>query len=604
MTPRSISGVGISIIACVTALLSGVGATAQSPAVTPPGSVSPCPPLTEARSPLADPGALLVQAFGAQDPAFPNPDPTWDGRFHAGQDWAYPADPAGRPIDAIGDGRVLAVGSIGTGDRGGIVVTEHRGPFTIPASEAGALLSYPALTTDAILIAYEGIDPTPGLRVGDCVSGDTQIGVTTAQCGQGVVAPCSDQPSALHLELRLASTADPLLRSADWSVVGPAVHSSAGYFFEPDVMLADGVREASAFIASLASPCPDPSLAPDASAAPCPTAMPGAVPSPTPVPTSVAPSPSPSPRPTPKPIHSPAADLLAGIPASVRHTCTPRTSGLVTGTLAAVDCHPDSSRIKLLSYFLLRPADARFTFSSRMRQYDLQSGADCHAGRPGIESTQATLSVGCFVDGNSRANLRFASRAACPGVYVGVLGTGRDIASLATAYDTSVGAPWQDPGSSLAACTSGGSGVSAPPAPTNVVFTVHYPKDPSLYRDSVPPYRLEVTWDETVDADTTIEVWAVTKCSRKPTALRPEVSCLTRKSPLPASSRKLVASAPAADGTTSWTVPGWEVIGGPVAQDSTDSYWAVVVRAVNANGASRFVIADGGNGVVCNDCTY
>ena len=117
----------------------------------------------------------------------------------------------------------------------------------------------------------------------------------------------------------------------------------------------------------------------------------------------------------------------------------PRTSGLVTGTLAAVDCHPDSRRIKLLSYFLLRPADARFTFASRMRQYDLQAGADCHAGTPGIESSRSSLSIGCFVDANGRANLRFASRAACPAVYVGVLGTGGDIATLAKAYDQAVG---------------------------------------------------------------------------------------------------------------------------------------------------------------------
>ncbi len=45
-----------------------------------------------------------------------------------------------------------------------------------------------------------------------------------------------------------------------------------------------------------------------------------------------------------------------------------------------------------------------------------------------------------------------------------------------------------------------------------MVFKVHAPTDPKLYEKSVPPYRLEVTWDETVDADTTIEVWAVTEC--------------------------------------------------------------------------------------------
>jgi murein DD-endopeptidase MepM/ murein hydrolase activator NlpD len=589
MRPRASLTVGIVNIVCATTLLAGIGTAAESPAASPAASLIPCPTMTEARSPLVEPGASVVQAFGNQNAAFPDPDPAYVGRFHPGEDWAYPSDFAQAPVVAIGNGRVVATGTIGTGGQGGIVVVEHTGPVMVPASTPGAPWSYPELAVKSILTAYEGIDPSPDLMVGDCVSGDTQIGMIAAQCGPNVGAPCSDLPPGLHLEVRLAWTADPSQRSADWSVVGPATDSSAGYFFDPQVMVDDGLREPSAFLASFAAPCPDPSLAPDASVAPCPTSTP---------------EPTPTPTPTPKPIRSPTAALLAGIPASVRHTCTPRTTGLVTGTLAAVDCHPDSSRIKLLSYFLLRPADARFTFMSRMRQYDLKSGADCHAGLPGIESKQATLSIGCFVDGNGHANLRFASRAACPGVYVGVLGTGHDIASLATAYDSSVGAPWVDPGSSLAACRSGGTGVSAPPAPSNVVFTVHYPKDPSLYRDSVPPYRLEVTWDETVDADTTIEVWAVTRCSRKATTRRPEVSCLTNKSPLPVSSRKLVASAPAADGMVSWTVPGWEVIGGPVAQDSVDSYWAIVVRAVNANGASRFVIAKGGNGVICNDCTY
>lgn len=602
-------GIGIATLIWATALLPGLGVSAQSPAASPTlppsASLAPCPPMTETRSPLIDPGAVLVQGFGAQNPAFPNPDPTWEGRFHPGQDWAYPRDPAGRPVAAIGDGRVLAVGSIGTGDRGGIVVIEHVGPFTIPASRPGALLSYPASATDSVLVVYEGIDPSPNLRVGDCVSGDTQLGVITVQCGPGAAAPCSDQPSGLHLELRLPWTADPLLRSTDWSVVGPAIQSSAGYFFDPDVMLADGVRAASDFIASLAAPCPSSSPAPDASAMPCPTELPG--PSPTPLPSAaptLAPTPLPtaSPAPTAKPIKSPAAALLAGVPASVRGTCEPRTTGLVTGTIAALDCHPASGRIKLVTYFLLRPADARFVFSSRMRQYDLATGADCHAGVPGIESKRASLSIGCFVDGDGRANLRFASRAACPGIYVGVLGTGGDVAALATAYDTAVGAQWKDPGSNLAACRSGGTGVSAPPAPTNVAFKVHTNGQDS---DGYPrPYRLQVTWDSAIVADTTVEVWAVTECPATATRRHPQLPCLTRSTPLPTSNRQRVASAPAGDGSVSWMVPGWEILGGPVAVDGEVQYWGVVVRAVNANGASRFVIARDGNGETCFDCTY
>ena len=599
MRPRTSLTVGIVNIVCATTLFAGIGTAAQSPAASPAASLIPCPPMTEARSPLVEPGASVVQVFGNQNAAFPDPDPAYVGRFHPGEDWAYPSDSAQAPVVAIGNGRVVATGTIGTGGQGGIVVVEHTGPFTIPASTPGAPWSYPEEAVDSILTAYEGLDPFPGLAVGDCVSESTLIGTMAAQCGPGVDAPCIDQPPSLHLEVRLASTVDPSQHSLDWSVVGPASDSSAGYFLDPQVMVDDGLREPSAFLASMAAPCPGSSPGLDATAQPCPTSTPQPTTEPTP-----APTPSPSPRPTPKPIRSAAADLLAGIPASVRHTCTPRTTGLVTGTLAAVDCHPDSGRIKLLSYFLLRPADARFVFSSRMRQYDLKAGADCHAGLPGIESKRASLSIGCFVDSSGRANLRFASRAACPGVYVGVLGTGRDISSLAAAYDDAVGARWADPGSSLQACRSGGTGVSAPPAPTNVVYKVHASNKLSDWVDGPPPYRLEVTWDETVDADTTIEVWAVTSCQRRASPKQPSVSCLTSKTPLPASIRKLVASAPAGDGMVSWKVPGWEIIGGAVGMDKQDEYWAIVVRATNANGASRFVIAKDGNGVDCYDCTY
>ena len=599
MRQRTSLTVGVVNLICAAILLGGSGATAQSPAASPAASVAPCPPMSEAHSPLVEPGASMVQGFGNQNAAFPDPDPAYAGRFHPGEDWAYPSDSTLGLIVAVGNGRVIAVEPIGTGGRGSVVVVEHSGSFTIPASTPGAPWTYPSEVVDGILTAYEGIDPFPGLAVGDCVSDSTLIGTITAQCGPGVAAPCSDLPAALHLEVRLASTVDPSQHSLDWAVVGPASDSSAGYYLDPQAMIDDGLREPSAFLASLSASCPGSSPGPGARAVPCPasTADPTLEPS-------AAPTPSPTPRPTPQPIRGAAADLLAGVPDSVRHTCTPRTTGLVTGTLAAVDCHPDSSSIKLLSYYLLRPADARFVFSSRMRQYDLKAGADCHAGLPGIESGRPALSIGCFVDHNGHANLRFASRATCPGVYVGVLGTGRDISSLATAYDDAVGAQWADPGSSLGACRSGGTGVSAPPSPTDVVFKVHASNKPSDWVDGPPPFRLEVTWNETVDADTTIEVWAVTKCPRQASPQRLEVSCLGNQTPLPVSIRKLVASAPAVDGTVSWKVPGWEIIGGAVAQDKADDYWAIVVRATNADGSSRFVIAKDGNGVNCYDCTY
>ncbi len=492
------------------------------------------------------------------------------------------------PVVAVGNGIVRAVGSIGSGDRGGIVVVEHVGPFTVPASTPGAPWSYPTQVVDSIVSVYQGIDPTPGLVVGDCVDPLTPLGAITATCGTESPQPCSDLPPQLHLEIRLSSTIEEGAHSADWSTVGPETASSDGYYLDPQEMVDLGLREPSAFLASMAGPCPE--------ASPTPGAVADPAVSPVPCPSVI---PAPTPEPTPRPIRSPEAALLAGVPETIRDTCEPRTTGLVTGTIAALDCHPDSDRIRLLSYYLMRPADARFVFASRMRQYDLGSDADCAVGKAGIESAHAALSVGCFVNDQGRANLRFVTRTACPAVYTGVLGNGGDIGVLSRAFERSVGDQWHDPGTSLAACRSDTGEVSAPPAPTNVSFEVHTPSGSNF---PIKPYRLEVSWDEEVDADTTIEVWAVTTCPRR-SGSRARGRCLTKQTPLPSSIRTLVASAPAADGSVSWMVPGWEVDYGPVALDGDVEYWGVVVRAVNARGKSDFVIATNGNGEFCEDCT-
>src|SRR6188472_296718 len=60
----------------------GLGAIAQSPSASPELVAASCPPMTEARSPLVEPGSLETQSFGAQNAAVPNPDPAYTGRFH------------------------------------------------------------------------------------------------------------------------------------------------------------------------------------------------------------------------------------------------------------------------------------------------------------------------------------------------------------------------------------------------------------------------------------------------------------------------------------------------------------------------------------------
>jgi hypothetical protein len=265
-----------------------------------------------------------------------------------------------------------------------------------------------------------------------------------------------------------------------------------------------------------------------------------------------------------------------------------------------MDCRPDVAAIRLLTYYLVRPADARFTFSQRVDEHDLDPGADCSDGETGVESDARTLSIACYVDDDDRANMRFAMSRSCPGVYVGVLGSGSGVGALARAFEREVGTPpWRDVGTDLDACSDGQVGVSDPPAPTNVAFEVHVPDPPSF---PLPDYRLEVTWDSTVTADTTVEVYAVRTCPAE--EIPGGQPCLGRNTPLPPSILRRVATAPAGAGTASWEWPGWEILGGAVATDGEDAYYGIVVRAVNERGASRFVIARNGNGWACSDCVY
>lgn len=535
--------------------------------------------------PLDASSARLVGGFGDQlgdTQASGSPRPSGVARYRAGDDWAAVPEGAVATVHPIGPGTVLAADTLAGPTGTGIVVVGHTGFLRVPESPPGAAYAYPEQQVGSVLSVYEGLVVAPGLAIGGCVDAETPLGATVAPCeGVAAASPCVVAVPPLHVELRLASTADPTQRSADWVRVGPPEHSVDGAFLDPQAMVDDGLRDPAAFIVGfgLASPAPTRSSRPIES--PAATATPTS-------------------RPTPVAITDPAALVRAGVPRSIRSTCTSRTQDLVTGTLAAVDCRPDSPRIKQVSYFLLRPADARFVFASRMRQHGARGGADCHAGKAGVESRAARLSVGCFVDDLGRANIRFAARSSCPAVYVGVLGTGRSIGRLADAYDTSVGEMWRDPGSKIAACRRGTGAVSRPPAPTHVVFKVHARP---WTDDTVPDYRLEVTWHEQVEADTTIEVYAVMACPRKPTTHGR--FCMTAKTKLPSSILELQAQAPAGDGSASWLAQGWEEIGGPVAQDKDGrAVWGIVVRAVNSHGASRFVIAKGGNGWACSGCVY
>lgn len=82
-------------------------------------------------------------------------------------------------------------------------------------------------------------------------------------------------------------------------------------------------------------------------------------------------------------------------------------------------------------------------------------------------------------------------------------------------------------------------------------------------------------------------------------------SCLVLDTPVPPSVRKLIAQAQASDGMVSWTGPAWLDVtqrdtGGPTYQaigvdrHGDDIFFAIVVRASNEVGNSKFIIADAG----------
>ncbi len=110
-----------------------------------------------------------------------------------------------------------------------------------------------------------------------------------------------------------------------------------------------------------------------------------------------------------------------------------------------------------------------------------------------------------------------------------------------------------------------------------------------------------VTWKEAAPKGVTIRIYGVTACL--PPKGQDPAPCLVKGTPLPASIRKLIASAPAARGRVSWTWPNWENIGGAVMAHGDTTYESIVVAAYNLDGThSKFIIAT--TGEYCSGCTY
>lgn len=137
--------------------------------------------------------------------------------------------------------------------------------------------------------------------------------------------------------------------------------------------------------------------------------------------------------------------LLEGVPDPIRATCQPRRSDNPGGTVAAVQCTPDTPIVADLTYSLMSGDAATAAFDQTMRENGVKQGGLCRRGRPVLAiDVPGPGAEGCYVDAEERANLRaIVPAAGCsqlpvgessleiPAIYVTVLGADSNIRKLA-----------------------------------------------------------------------------------------------------------------------------------------------------------------------------
>jgi hypothetical protein len=137
--------------------------------------------------------------------------------------------------------------------------------------------------------------------------------------------------------------------------------------------------------------------------------------------------------------------LLEGIPATIRQTCSPRRSQNPSGTLAAVQCQPNTPVVRDMAYYLMKGADAAAVWEQRMSEHGVTNGnTQCWNGKPSLRYYTPGPDVdGCYVNADGRANVRAVMAAAgcnqlkvngkwvkTPAIYVALLGQDSNITKL------------------------------------------------------------------------------------------------------------------------------------------------------------------------------
>jgi murein DD-endopeptidase MepM/ murein hydrolase activator NlpD len=168
---------------------------------------------------------------------------TYNG-YHPGDDFAFSGNTAGRPVYAIGAGKIAKISDLTGSGLGYLVAIEHNGSFTIPGKSDtvnGQMYTYNTEIVATIYSIYLHVAPTTQLAAGGCVEEGDQI-ATLASIG----AP------HLHFEIRHPSQT----HDRGWSLVGssnnwqtfPGTNTYNGYYINVQTMVDGGVRHPLEFL--------------------------------------------------------------------------------------------------------------------------------------------------------------------------------------------------------------------------------------------------------------------------------------------------------------------------------------------------------------------
>jgi hypothetical protein len=138
--------------------------------------------------------------------------------------------------------------------------------------------------------------------------------------------------------------------------------------------------------------------------------------------------------------------LLTAIPTGIRRTCEPRRDQNPSGTVAAVQCKPETSKVRDMAYYLLPGGRSQKVWQERMDAYGVKyRDRACSNGKQGLVLfTGGIQAAGCYVNEDGRANLRYldqpwegcsalkigGTRVNDPVMYIAVLGPNDDLATL------------------------------------------------------------------------------------------------------------------------------------------------------------------------------